>query len=375
MALYMAKDSTYKSVFRIRDRIVTNVRSVGKNNFFNNKEWLLECPKSIRQNAVKDALSNLKACFTNLKNKNIKHFTAPFKRKRHEMLNGWSMGMDKANVHKSKDALFIFKTVLGEMKYYNTKQFHKLMPDVHPDKDTRIQKDRYGDYYLVLSIEKKTHVRNQNVKVLFHEVNGRIKVEFRFHASASLDPGIRKTLVTYSPENEESFMIGKGQSTDLIALLISYDKLLSKADKSKHLSKQDKMQMKKIRKRVFYLKKEFRDQTASFLAQRYNVLLVPKLETHQLAATTRLKTKVVRSMFTIGHAELYDAIKRKCQEYGTTFLNVLEHYSSQTCVHCGSLNKCNETYKCKQCGFCCDRDILGAAGIYLKAVRTSIPKK
>jgi transposase len=375
IALYTAKNSFYKNEYKIRDRIVTTKN----NNFFNNKPWLNKCPKSMRQDAVKTAIANMKACFANLRNGNIKHFTAPFKRKKTEMLNGWSIGMDKAAVQKNNNNLHIYKTILGEMKYYNTKQLHKLLPGKNPTMDPKIQKDRFGDYYLILTrnVEKKAR-KEQDVKLILNVGDdGKISAQITTYTSAALDPGVRKTLVSYSPEREESFMIGKGQATTLVSQMIIYDKLLSHADKNHKLTKQAKHQMIKIRKRIFNLKKEFRDQTASFLAQRYNTLLVPKLETQNMAqkANRRLTTKTVRSMLILGHYELFKTIERKCQEYGTIFLHVKEHYTSQTCPHCGTTQKCNETYKCKTCGFICDRDILGAANNYLKAVRTTDPRE
>jgi transposase len=103
---------------------------------------------------------------------------------------------------------------------------------------------------------------------------------------------------------------------------------------------------------------------------------MPKLETGALTqrATRRLKTKAARQMLSLGHAAIFDRLREKCQEYGTTFVQVKEHYTSQTCLLCGTLNKCGETYRCKKCSFCCDRDVAGAAGIYLKAVRTEAPE-
>ena len=128
--------------------------------------------------------------------------------------------------------------------------------------------------------------------------------------------------------------------------------------------------------RVSYLKKEFRDQTANFLARRYDILLVPKLDTKAMtiSAGRRLTTKVARQMLTLSHSMLFSRLKEKCAEYNSTFLLVKEHYTSQTCLWCGCLNKCGETYRCNRCSFTCDRDIVGAAGIFLKAVRRTDPQ-
>ena len=360
VAIALTKGSTHKSLYRIRNRIVTNMANKKANNFFNDKKWLLECPKSARQNAIAVALANIKACFSNLKANNITHFTAPFKKKKNEVLSGWTLNLDQNDVFKKSDSLYVYKEFLGEMKYYGTKQLHKLLPDKNPAHDPKIQKNQFGEYFLVLSVDTPKRTRNPKI--------------YKGYAAATLDPGVRKSLVSYSPENQESFMMGKGHANVLIELLIKYDNLLSKSYKE-HLTAKEKMRMINVRKRVFYLKKEFRDQVASFLAQRYDILLVPKLETTKMArkAERKLRTKVVRSMLTLGHSMIYNRIKEKCSEYGTVFMEVKEHYTSQTCPHCGCLNKCNEVYTCKDCNFTCDRDVVGAANIFLKAVRRISP--
>ena len=370
VAARLGEGSTHKSIFRIRDRYVTNLpRGVGKkpNPFFKNREWLLRCPKSVRQSAIKAALANVKACFSNLKAGNIKKFSAPFRTKKTELERGWAVEMDQNNVSRDDDNLYIFKDIMGSMRYFGSKQLKKLMPDSHPSHDPKIQKSRFGEYFLVLSVEARNRRMERKPA---HPDKG---------AAASIDPGVRKTLVTYSPENEESFSIGKGQATQLVKLLMVHDKLRSRLDTDKDISSKQKVQIKKqmvrIRMRVFYLKKEFRDQTCNFLAARYNLLLVPKLDTGAMtiSAGRKLTTKVARQMLTLSHSTLFTRLKEKCDEYGTTFLPVKEHYTSQTCLWCSCLNKCGETYQCKRCKFICDRDIVGSAGIFLKAVRRDDP--
>jgi putative transposase len=370
VAAHLGEGSTHKTVFRIRDRFVTSLpRGKGRkpNPFFRNRQWLLRCPKSVRQSAIKAALANVKACFSNLKAGNIKQFSAPFRTKKTELERGWAIEMDQLNVSRDGNELFIFKDILGSMRYFGSKQLAKLMPGSNPVHDPKVQKSRFGEYFLVLSVD----ARDRRME--------RKPANPGRGAAASIDPGVRKTLVTYSPENEESFMIGKGQATGLVQLLISHDKLQSRIDTEPNIRSKGKMQIRRqmvrIRKRVYYLKKEFRDQTANFLAARYNLLLVPKLETGSMtiSAGRKLTTKAARQMLTLSHSMLFTRLKEKCDEYGTTFLLVKEHYTSQTCPWCGFLNKCGETYHCKRCKFTCDRDIVGSAGIFLKAVRRLDP--
>ena len=74
-------------------------------------------------------------------------------------------------------------------------------------------------------------------------------------------------------------------------------------------------------------------------------------------------------MLQAGHSKFFDTLKDKCWENGSHFLHVKEDYTSQTCPCCGTLNKCNEFFKCKNCSFSHDRDIIGSLNIMLKAVR------
>lgn len=357
------KNKTLKDKMKLRNRLVTYQRRGGENpnSFYNNKPWLLKCPKNIRAGAVFEACANLKACFSNLKAKNIKHFTSPYRTKKKEQSNGWSISVEKASVKKEGDSLFVCKDVLKEMRYFGTKQLHKLMPKEHPEMDCKIQKTKFGEYFLILPVEKTLKPEK---KECLNPV--------------AIDPGVRKYLTTYAPNSQESFMMGNRWSTRVTSLLIQLDKMYSeRAKKETEESKKKKHaeRIKRIRKKVFYLKKEMKDQCAHFLASRYDLVMMPKLETAKMCIKKdrKLKTKTVRSMLQTGHGEFFNKLKEKCLEQGSTFMEVKEHYTSQTCPCCGQLNKCNEVYHCKKCGFKHDRDLVGSLNIFLKAVRKINP--
>lgn len=357
-----SNNKTLRGKFFLRNRLCTTKSSTGKeNSFFINKPWLKECPKSVRQGAICDAKSNLKACFTNKKNKNIKKFRAPFRTKKNEALRGWSYSLEKNNISKKADKLFIFKTILGEMKYYGTKQLHKIIPDMRPGMDCKLQKTMFGEYFLVVPY---TRIPKAEKKTCVNPV--------------AIDPGVRKYLTTYAPNSKESFMFGNRWATPISSLCIQLDKLYSRQTKEK-----DKKEKKKIkctiltlRKRIHNLKKELRDQCASFISKRYDLVMLPKLEAGKLCikANRKLTVKTVRSFLNAGHCKFFDTLKEKCWENGSKFLHVREEYTSQTCPCCGNLNKCNEVFKCKNCFFKHDRDIIGAFNILLKGVRDSKPK-
>lgn len=329
-----------KNTLRYRLTTIKGQKTKKNNSFFNNKPWLKECPVAVRKGAVYQAMENLHSCFTNLKNENIKRFSSPFRTKKNEILRGYSYSVEKNNIEKKGDKLFIFQEALGEMRYYGSKQLHKLVPSYKPELDCKIQKSAYGEYFLVIprTVKPKTQ------KTMFNN-------------PVSIDPGVRKFLTTYSMN--ESYMIGNRWTGTLMPVLLELDK------------ETDPKRRKRLRKRVFYLKKEMHDQTASFLARKYDLVLMAKLDTKRLSSKTtrRLRIKTVREMLNAGHATFFKRLQEKCWQHGSKFLHVTEEYTSQTCPCCGRLSKCGEVYRCRSCGFEQDRDMVGALNILLKAVR------
>lgn len=356
-----------RTVFKLRDRFATLkgrdflTRST-QNNFYNNRPWLKECPKAVKQGAIKEAKANLAACFTNRRRGNIETFESPFKTKKREMMKGWSLELEKANVTKEGDRLFIFKTLLGEMRYCGTKQLHKIIPDAKPLQDCKLQKTEFGEYYLIVPYVCKPK------KPLPKEIQ----------KPASGDPGGRKFLTTYCPTEKESYVFGNRASSTIMEQLLALDKMTSMLSKEGGAKRRRKLRdrMKAMRRRVFNLKRELRYQVANFLSKRYDLFMMPKLETSKLSerATRKLKAKAVRSLLNLGHSKFFDTLKDKCWENGCVFLHVREEYTSQTCPCCGALNKCGELYHCKGCGFRHDRDVVGALNILLKGVRLSNPR-
>jgi transposase len=332
-----------------------------QNNFYKNKEWLKECPKSVKQGAVKEARANLAACYTNRRRGNIETFEKPFKTKKREMLKGWSFELEKANIVKQDHKLFVFKTLLGEMKYCGTKQLHKIIPEGKPLQDCKVQKTEFGEYYLIVPYVCKQ--KKPAPKEITNPGSG--------------DPGGRKFLTTYSPVQKESFILGNRAASTIMEELLSLDKMISELSKEKDAKKRCKLQgmIRVKRRRVFNLKVEMRFQVANFISKRYDLFMMPKLEVGKLSekAGRKLKTKAVRQLLNLGHSKFFDTLKDKCWENGSIFLHVREEYTSQTCPCCGALNKCGELYKCKDCGFQHDRDVVGALNIFLKGVRLTNP--
>ena len=341
------KNKTIRGKFRLRNRFATikSQTTKKKNSFYNNRTWLESCPSSIRHGAIFEAKSNLQSCFTNKSQGNIDKFTQPYRTKKRERLQGWCYSIEKQYIQKNGDNLQMYHTKLKDMRYYGKKQLHKLIPDSKPKMDCKIQRNTYGEYFLVIPykcVQKKS--------ISIQSVN-----------PVAVDPGVRKFLTTYAPNTKESYMFGNRWSTTLMTNLVHLDSLYSQVAKEKNKTVRNKLQtaIKCKRKRVSNMKSEMRFKCANFLASNYDLVMLPKLDSGNLCikAQRRLTTKTTRCLMNACHGMFFDTLKDKCWEHGTKFLHVREEYTSQTCPQCGCLNKCDEVYKCKDCSFTHDRDL------------------
>jgi len=340
---------------KLRNRFVTAKRSNVDNNFFNNKKWLLDTPKSIRLAAVKEAVKNLKTCFTNKRKGNIPKFFLTFKSKKKEKLNGWSLGIEKNNVSKNGDELSIFSRLLGKVKYGRKKQLHKLIPSNKPKFDPRIQRDKFGDYYLVVVVEK--NVRKPP------KVHDSIK---------SYDPGCKIFLTGYDP-NGKALLLGKGCDETIFSMLEQLDGLISEMSKVKGKAYNSVHQKYiRLRKRIYNYKIELQNQVNNIVAKSSTLILFPKLDTGKLTLkeTRQLKTKTARTMLNLGHCTAYEKLKLKCLEHGSLLLTVSEAYTTKTCGCCGTLNTCNNDriFNCSSCSYKAERDLNGGQNILLRSL-------
>jgi putative transposase len=72
-----------------------------------------------------------------------------------------------------------------------------------------------------------------------------------------------------------------------------------------------------------------------------------------------------------GRFEQYLAYKLR--HYGIPLITISEAYTSQTCPHCGHLNKvAGRTYHCRACGYRAHRDGVGAVNILNKGMHGEI---
>jgi putative transposase len=296
-------------------------------------EWLLETPKSIRESAVFEAHKNLRSCFTNLKNGNIKYFNLGFMSKRKQ---SWSIGVTKDAVKPYGKSIGIYEASTG-MRFKLTEPIYEVNHDI------KIQFDGLH-YYLCVPYAKELKINNK----------------FWF---TSLDPGVRKFQTTYSPDANEHLIIGDRASTRLYSCLLSLDKMISNHVPSKKILK--------LRKKIQNLQSEMHFKTVNFLTDRYQNIYVPKLtKCNDIISKEyrKIRTKTVRNMVVLAHCKFIERLKTKAEEFTNVTVKVItEEFTSQKCLNCRENTKTSsEVYVCNNCNFTIDRDILGSSNILVK---------
>lgn len=328
------------------------------NTFIAKHSFLEKTPKHIRLAAVKEACSALKACRSNLKAGNISHFDMGYKSKKQELKKGWSLALEAKDVTRAGDVLKIFPGSLagqGIIKYRSKKQLHKLMPGKGAVHECRVQKNCFGEYYLVLVTE--TACKPQKTE---------------HHSVVSYDPGVKKYLVGYDPCGK-AFVLGENVESKLMPLIEKLDRLYSERSSARG-RRVHAVNAKciRLRKRIHNLKQELHNQANNFVTTRSSLVVYPKLDTGRLVMKERrtLTTKAARSLLSLGHCTAYAKLVNKCLERGVTLMTPSEAYTTKTCGCCGTQSECTKDrmFTCSGCGYRAERDLNGAQNILLCTV-------
>ena len=331
-------DKTHKNnKFVLRNAFVT-----AKNNeFFENKQWLLSTPKAIRQQAVFEAVKNFKSAFSNLRNKNIDKFKVRFKTLKHQRENGYVLGIEKAV--KFKDGvLTILPETIGNVRFFEKPPIDKV-----PEAECSVQRDRYGDFWLLVPVYKTVKPSCCGPAV-------------------AIDPGVRTPMTYYSPNGTSGFLgLEMKSRIDVIkGCVATVDRRISKA--SGALRKKLLEHRRRLFRKYTHVRDDCHWKLINNLTNEYGGVILPHLQTSRLCGM--LKSKTNREMFGISHFILKERMSQKCEEKGVMFASPTEEYTSKTCGNCGMLNHklgSSETFRCP-CGLVCHRDLHAARNIYMK---------
>lgn len=189
----------------------------------------------------------------------------------------------------------------------------------------------------------------------------------------ALDPGVRTFLTGFDGHRFIEF--GKGDIGRITRLCQNLDDLMSRMTKA---VPQQRRKMRKaanrLRMKIRALIDEVHHQVAHYLTANYRVIFLPTFETSPMVAKTRrkIRSKTVRSMLTWAHYRFELFLAHKCQMTDTILVMGSEAYTSKTCTKCGHIHQTlggSKVFKCPECGHVIPRDMNGALGFMLRALR------
>ena len=240
----------------------------------------------------------------------------------------------------------IYATIAGQLK---------TSEPLHTDGEAILKREN-GKYFLYATIKNTEKVTCEN--------QARI---------VALDPGIR-TFITFYAGNVCG-KIGEADFSRIMRLCLDLDKLISrKANSRNHRERRSlNKAIQRHRAKIQNLISELHKKTALFLVKNFDIILLPVFETQQMAEKTKRKIdrKSVRSMLTFSHYRFKQYLKYKAEAYGKNVIEVNEAYTSKTASWTGEVVKIGGSRFIRSQGITVDRDINGARGIMLRALRAS----
>ena len=188
---------------------------------------------------------------------------------------------------------------------------------------------------------------------------------------AALDPGIRSFMTWYS--ETDTGHIGRGAFGRIQRLCQHLDDLISRTAKAPR-SKRPNMRKaaQRMRNRIRNLIQELHHQTARFLVDRFDLILLPTFETQDMSKKggRKLRSKSVRSLLTFAHYRFQRFLLWKAWQTGAKALLVNEAYTSKTCSWSGEIvpNLGGAKRITGKDGITLDRDTNGARGVFIRAL-------
>ena len=235
--------------------------------------------------------------------------------------------------------------ILGNLRMTET------LPEEHGDSRLTLHN---GQYHLAVTMLAQQRVGETQARVV------------------ALDPGIRSFLTWFS--ETDAGHIAPGAFSKIQRLCAHLDDLLSRAKlERRRFAKRNRYRAAaRMRVRISNLIDELHHQTARWLVDHFDIILLPTFETSEmvLRGARKLRAKSVRSMLSYAHYRFQRFLAWKCWQRGKELLLVNEAYTSKTCSWNGQIipNLGGRRVVTGSDGVRLDRDINGARGIFLRAL-------
>lgn len=189
----------------------------------------------------------------------------------------------------------------------------------------------------------------------------------------AIDPGIR-TFATYFSTDGSFGKLGKNAFERILNLNLKIDKLTGRISKEKDKKKKSnlKRSINNTRSKIKNLVYELHWKVIKFFTNRFKVIIFPPFNVSEMIKKSKrkLSKKVVRSMYCFRFFDFKERLKMKCDEYGLTFIESSEAYTSKTNSFTGKLIEnlgSKESFVYDNISI--DRDINGARNILIRAMR------
>jgi len=139
-----------------------------------------------------------------------------------------------------------------------------------------------------------------------------------------------------------------------------------------HKCKSINRRIRKLYSKIKDVVSNFHNQTASLLARKFQLILLPKFETSRMVSKKgNLVSASRRILLTLSHFKFQEKLKQLTSKYGSKLVIVTEEFTTKTCGACGKINDNvgkSEVFACcdKNCEYTLDRDAHGARNILIK---------
>lgn len=186
----------------------------------------------------------------------------------------------------------------------------------------------------------------------------------------ALDPGVRTFLTGYAEDGV--FKIGNGDFARIARLGRQMDDLISRMSKVKAKARRGmKKALSRMKFKVWDLIDEMHFKSIRFLLLNYDFVLLPTFETSQMVvkSSREIRSKTVRAMLSFAFHKFGMRIASKAAELGKSVLRVNEAYTSKTASWTGEIKRIGGAKRIRSGGITVDRDVNGARGIFLRALR------
>lgn len=201
----------------------------------------------------------------------------------------------------------------------------------------------------------------------------------------AFDPGEKCFLTGYDLTGKV-FEFGKSRDGDkLYSLLLKADYWLCKSNQKRH-SKNGFLNtyVRTHKRRQQFWKKFCQARTklnnkihnlhhcvAKWICQNYKVCFLGNLKVSKIVCNTegkrKLRKKETRKMLNWSFYKFKMILQDKAMKFKSCkIILAKEHYTSQTCLQCGGLQKVRDIYQCRKCDYSALRDDNGTAGIGIK---------